>query len=132
MVFTYQHEQEILFFSKASIPAMGPNKFPIQGILRLFPSSKMVRARMCGCLHLAPWLRMHGALYPLPHMLSMECNETSLTLPLHLSDKEQIYLTPNRCCACAAATAKAFRSVLPRTCSSVTGVSYMFFTSVSL
>jgi hypothetical protein len=75
----YQYKQEILFFSKASILAMGLNQFPIQGILKLFPSSKV--ARMCGCLHLAPRLRMHGALYPLPYMLSMECSQTSLTLP---------------------------------------------------
>jgi len=77
--FPYQHKQEILFFSTASIPAMGPNQFPTQSMLRFIPNSKV--ARMCGYLHLAPRLRMHGALYPPLHMLSMECNETSLTLP---------------------------------------------------
>jgi hypothetical protein len=38
--FTYQHEQEIIFFSKAPTPATGPNKFPIQGIIRTFPQQQ--------------------------------------------------------------------------------------------
>jgi hypothetical protein len=50
--FPYQHEQEIIFFSKASISAMGPNQFPIQGIMRLFLSSKVARMfKVCKFVH---------------------------------------------------------------------------------
>jgi hypothetical protein len=64
--FEFLLEQEIILFSKTSIPPLGPTRSPNQWILAFLPQVLKLTFQ----INLAPRLRMNGAILPLPCMPS--------------------------------------------------------------